>query len=250
MPPTAAAPAAAGDRSGRRPCRQYAEYALLADGERGALIGPHGNIVWMCAPRWDSDAVFSSLLGGTGGYAITPTDPYVWGGHYEPGTLIWRSRWVTHTGIIESREALAFPGQEHRAVILRRIIATDGDARVQAVTAPPRRVRSTPAHRPATRRGHLDRPHRKPAPALVRRRPAPGVGATATRGLVLELTVPAGQHHDLVLEISDQPLPDAAARPGRRLVRHRNRLGSSRSRVGRTVTPRRTRNIPTRCSAA
>jgi len=60
------------------------QYAFLGDGERGALIGPHGNIVWMCAPRCDSDAVFSSLLGGTGGYAITPTNPYVWGGHYEP----------------------------------------------------------------------------------------------------------------------------------------------------------------------
>ncbi|HZD13543.1 MAG TPA: trehalase-like domain-containing protein, partial [Pseudonocardiaceae bacterium] len=37
------------------------QYALLADGERGALVGPHGDIAWMCAPRWDSDAVFSSL---------------------------------------------------------------------------------------------------------------------------------------------------------------------------------------------
>jgi len=26
------------------------EYALIADGERGALIGPRGDIVWMCAP--------------------------------------------------------------------------------------------------------------------------------------------------------------------------------------------------------
>ena len=34
------------------------EYALIADGERGALIGPHGDVAWMCAPRWDSDGVF------------------------------------------------------------------------------------------------------------------------------------------------------------------------------------------------
>ena len=40
------------------------EYALLADGERGVLVGPRGNFVWMCAPRWDSDAVFSALIGG------------------------------------------------------------------------------------------------------------------------------------------------------------------------------------------
>ena len=72
------------------------EYALIADGERGALIGPRGDFAWMCAPRWDSGAVFSSLLGGPGGYLVCPATPrFTWGGHYEEGTLIWRSRWVT-----------------------------------------------------------------------------------------------------------------------------------------------------------
>ena len=51
------------------------EYALLADGERGALVGPRGDVAWMCAPRWDSDAVFSSLIGGRGVYAVTPDRP-------------------------------------------------------------------------------------------------------------------------------------------------------------------------------
>jgi GH15 family glucan-1,4-alpha-glucosidase len=32
------------------------EYSLIADGERGALIGPDGAISWLCAPRWDSPA--------------------------------------------------------------------------------------------------------------------------------------------------------------------------------------------------
>ena len=36
------------------------EYALLADGERGAIVGPRGDLVWMCFPHWDSDA---ALLG-------------------------------------------------------------------------------------------------------------------------------------------------------------------------------------------
>ena len=35
------------------------QYALLADGERGVLVGPRGEFAWMCAPSWDSDAVFS-----------------------------------------------------------------------------------------------------------------------------------------------------------------------------------------------
>ena len=34
-------------------------------------------------------------LGAPGGFAVTPADTrYVWGGYYEPGSLIWRSRWV------------------------------------------------------------------------------------------------------------------------------------------------------------
>ena len=88
------------------------EYALLADGERGVLVGPRGDFVWMCFPRWDSDAVFSSLIGGAGSYAVTPSDRFVWGGYYEPGTLIWRSRWVTvEDAIVECREALALPAR-------------------------------------------------------------------------------------------------------------------------------------------
>jgi hypothetical protein len=34
------------------------EYSLIADGERGALIGPDGAISWLCAPRWDSPRRF------------------------------------------------------------------------------------------------------------------------------------------------------------------------------------------------
>ena len=48
------------------------DYALLADGERGALIGPRGDLAWLCLPAWDSDAAFSTLIGGSGYYAVTP----------------------------------------------------------------------------------------------------------------------------------------------------------------------------------
>ena len=39
--------------------------------------------------------------------------------------MIWRSRWVTDTGIVECREALAFPGDAGHAVLLRRIHAVE-----------------------------------------------------------------------------------------------------------------------------
>ena len=111
-----------------------------------------GDIVWMCAPRWDSDAVFSALLGGPGGYSITPVDRFVWGGYYEEGSMIWRSRWVTNHGIIECREALAFPGDPHRAVLLRRVIAVDGDASGPDHPGPAGRFRPARPHPTCTAR--------------------------------------------------------------------------------------------------
>lgn len=181
------------------------EYALLADGERGALIGPRGEIAWLCVPRWDSAAVFSALIGGAGSYAVTPADPwYVWGGYYEEPSLIWRSRWMTSSGAIECREALAFPGEAHRAVVLRRVEAVDGPAEVR-VELDPRADFGRTALRDLRRDG--DTWTATTGPLRLR-----WSGAKEARevdgALVLDLTVPAGQAHDLVLEISDRPLPD------------------------------------------
>ena len=110
--------------------RVLREYALVADGERGAVIGPDGSVAWLCVPRWDSQAVFSGLLGGPGRYTVAPADPWhVWGGYYESGSLIWRSRWVGDSRI-ECREALAMPADPRKAVLLRQIVAVDGAAKV------------------------------------------------------------------------------------------------------------------------
>lgn len=69
-------------------------------------------------------------------YAITPTDVRsVWGGYYEPRTLIWRNRWITRHGIVECRQALAFPGDPDRVVLLRRLTGCRGTARLRVLLA-------------------------------------------------------------------------------------------------------------------
>jgi alpha,alpha-trehalase len=186
------------------------EYALIADGERGALIGPDGAISWLCTPRWDSPAVFGGLLGGPGTYAVTAADPWhVWGGYYESGSLVWRSRWVG-SSVTECREALAMPADPHRAVILRRIEAVDGPTRVNVLLdvragfgRSPMRGLSRDGGYWTGRSGRL----RLRWSGAARARP----GAD---GLALTVTLPAGGHHDLVLELSDRPLDAQAPDPG------------------------------------
>ncbi len=192
------------------PPRVLREYALIADGERGGLIAPDGAIVWMCAPRWDSPAVFTALLGGQGGYAVTPADPrYVWGGYYEPGTLIWRSRWVA-SGVTECREALAMPADPHRAVVLRRVEAVDGPARVQVVLDL-RAAFGRHAMRDLSRsRGCWTG---RSGAMRFRLSGAPRARIDGDGRLVATLRVDAGQHHDLILEVADRPLPGAPPDP-------------------------------------
>jgi hypothetical protein len=189
------------------------DYALIADGERGALVSPRGDIVWMCAPRWDSDAVFSSLIGGEGVYAVIPAHTFVWGGYYEEGSLIWRSRWVTASGVSECREALAFPGDPGRVVVLRQILARDCPAEVEVVLDARAGfgqygLRSVGRDDHGAWTGRVGDLHVRwsgdVAEARVRR-------AGQASVLSMNLTVPPGERRDLVLELSAEPLRDEPA---------------------------------------
>lgn len=175
------------------------QYALLADGERGALVGPRGDVAFMCAPAWADGAVFASLLGGLGSYAVTPADPrYVWGGHYEPDTLIWRARWVSTGSVVESREALAFPGERDRVVLLRRVEAGREDARVRVLLE----CRADFGDSPMAVARRAGGCWEGRTGGLAFRWSGATDGARVDDGrLALDLVVPAGQSRDLVLEL-------------------------------------------------
>ena len=185
------------------------DYALVADGERGALIGPDGTVSWLCAPAWHDDAVFACLIGGNGGYAITPCDPYVPGGYYEDGSMIWRSRWVTTEGVIECREALAFPGDPERLVLLRQLVAVDGPARVRVLLAPRADYGRAPAA--SARRGDDGVWHMGTGRHRLRWQGAPEALPRAA-GLTAEISLAPGTRRDLVLECSGHPWPSGPPR--------------------------------------
>ncbi|HEY0391541.1 MAG TPA: glycoside hydrolase family 15 protein [Solirubrobacterales bacterium] len=186
------------------------EYALLADGERGVLVGPRGDFGWMCFPRWHDDAVFCSLLGGESSYAITPRGRFVWGGYYEPGSLIWRSRWVTEQGIVESREALAMPADPEQAIVLRRVVALDGPARVDVVLSA---GAGFDRHGMAALKREDDAWSASLGEAgmlwLGAADASPRQGSVRGKALYLQLDLEPGQHRDFVLALSRSGRPQA-----------------------------------------
>jgi hypothetical protein len=186
-------------------------YALLADGERGVLLGPRGDCCWMCLPRWDSPAVFNSLLGGKGAYVVSPDHPrFVWGGQYEERSLIWRSRWVTTSGVVESRDALVFPGNPHTAVLLRRIRAADQPCRMRVMLD----VRAGFGVDRIDGLSLDDGVWTGRSGSLRFRWFGAGDAQRCDDGSLRALIeVTPGEDHDLVLEVSDRELPKDLAQP-------------------------------------
>ncbi|WP_409350503.1 glycoside hydrolase family 15 protein [Streptomyces althioticus] len=184
------------------------DYALIADGERGALIDPRGGVAWLCAPAWHSGAVFSGLLGGPGRFRVRPADRWnVWGGYYEDGTLIRVSRWVTADGIVSCREALAAPADTGRAVLLRQIRAVRSDAVVDMDLD----VRADYGQQPMTQVRQESGTWWGRSGALYTRLAGAGEARPGPDGeLHARLRLPEGGTRDLVLELateqSDSPL--------------------------------------------
>ncbi|MGN6412741.1 glycoside hydrolase family 15 protein [Flexivirga sp.] len=182
------------------------DLALLADGERGAVIGPQGDIVWLCVPRWNDEPVFASLLGGAGEFTVTPTDPWhVWGGSYEPASLVWRSRWVGHDGMIDCDEALNYPADLSTAVLLRRVRGVTGPAKVQVVLEPVGGFNGTPV-----KNFTLENDVWTGTAGDLHVRVSGLAAATIERPgrLAAELDIPAGSHHDIVVELTRDELSD------------------------------------------
>jgi GH15 family glucan-1,4-alpha-glucosidase len=78
------------------------DYALIGDLQAAALVSRMGSIDWLCFPRFDSGACFSSLLGDeeNGRWVIETTEPaqHV-SRRYREETLVLETEWETSTGV-------------------------------------------------------------------------------------------------------------------------------------------------------
>jgi GH15 family glucan-1,4-alpha-glucosidase len=77
------------------------DYALIGDCETAALVGRDGSIDWLCWPRFDSGAVFASLLGkpDNGRWIVCPADPAARvTRRYRHNTLVLETTFETREG--------------------------------------------------------------------------------------------------------------------------------------------------------
>jgi GH15 family glucan-1,4-alpha-glucosidase len=76
------------------------KYALLSDLHTGALVSEQGSIDWLCFPRFDSQAVFTALLGGpdAGHWTLGVADGEVVERRYVEDSFVLETVWRSPTG--------------------------------------------------------------------------------------------------------------------------------------------------------
>ena len=108
-------------------------YALLGDTHTAALVARDGSIDWMCAPRFDSPALFAALLGTPdhGRWQIAPVGgPVDVRRRYRPGTLVLETDMTTDSGAIRITDCLAHGRASPHLV--RRVEGLRGSVRVRS----------------------------------------------------------------------------------------------------------------------
>ncbi|GAA4529452.1 glycoside hydrolase family 15 protein [Brachybacterium paraconglomeratum] len=88
------------------------DHALLSDQRATALVTREGDIDWLCLPRFDSDAVFCSLLGTEehGHWSLRIADGEVLSRRYLPGTMVLETQWRSPTGTATVTEFMPIAG--------------------------------------------------------------------------------------------------------------------------------------------
>ena len=112
------------------------DYGLIGDGRTCALIDKHGTVAWLCVPRFDSDACFTSLLGREehGEWLLRPATPVrSTKRRYRPDTLILETEITCDEGIVR---LIDFMPARERPTVVRVVEGVEGDVGVYFDLAP------------------------------------------------------------------------------------------------------------------
>ena len=116
------------------------DYGVIADGTTAGLVGRDGAIAWLCVPRFDSPALFCSLLDARrgGSFRIAPVDVVASRQHYEPDSAVLVTELRGSTGLIRLTDALVVRAGADlredtaaaRGELIRRVEVLDGPVRL------------------------------------------------------------------------------------------------------------------------
>ena len=113
------------------------DYALIGDLRTAALVGLDGAIEWLSLPRFDSPAVFASLLGERehGQWRLAPTgQQFCSRRRYQASTLVLETEWATADGVVRVTD-LMVPGST-TPVVVRIVDGLVGTVEMRTHVAP------------------------------------------------------------------------------------------------------------------
>jgi GH15 family glucan-1,4-alpha-glucosidase len=117
--------------------RPIADYGLLGDTRTAALTSSDGSLDWMCVPRFDSEPVFGTLVGGSaaGTFRLGPAEPApVIDRRYREHTATLQTTWATPQGRLTLTEGMVAEVAGHllpATILVRRLTAEGAPAQVQ-----------------------------------------------------------------------------------------------------------------------
>jgi GH15 family glucan-1,4-alpha-glucosidase len=109
------------------------DYGLIGNCHTAALVSRFGDIDWLCAPYFDSDACFSALIGCNehGRWALRPTVPVRQNGQrYRGDTLILESEFICDGGAVR---VVDFMPVGERCDVVRIVEGLDGEVPIEMV---------------------------------------------------------------------------------------------------------------------
>lgn len=107
------------------------DYALLSDLHTGPLVSRHGSIDWLCLPRFDSDAIFTAILGGPddGRWKLSVAQGEVTSRQYRGNTFILETEWRGPNGAARVTDFMP-PGNK-QANIIRHVECLEGEVEIE-----------------------------------------------------------------------------------------------------------------------
>ena len=110
--------------------RPIEDYALIGSTHSAALVHRNGNIEWLCLPRFDSGAMFASLLGDerNGHWALQAVDREARvARRYLPGTVVLETTIETASGCVVVTDFMPRPDRDSTHEVVRIVRGVRGE---------------------------------------------------------------------------------------------------------------------------